>query len=145
MMITARTVGVRRQALEPEPGLGERDHFVLIHHTLLALGRRGLKGTPLPSLSISGGSHTPKLDGTRWWFVVADGATVAEVEAGISGTRGVPPGMTEAALERLLEERACRFPVETRLRDLLEASPLRGQRQLARSGDEVPTGLPLRR
>jgi hypothetical protein len=115
-------------------------------YTQRAIGKLQRNETQCNVAAVFAGEVTPKgFDGTRWWFVVADGATVAEVEAGISGTRGVPPGMTEAALERLLEERACRFPVETRLRDLLEASPLRGQRQLARSGDEVPTGLPLRR
>jgi hypothetical protein len=66
------------------------------------------------------------LDGVRWRFVVTDGSTADTIEAGISGSCGGVRGMAvdEGGLERLVEQRALNYAVETRLEDLLAASPL---------------------
>jgi hypothetical protein len=66
------------------------------------------------------------LDGVPWRFVVTDGTTVAEIEAGISGSRGGVAGMEveEDQLERRVEQRALNYPVETRLQNRRAASPL---------------------
>jgi hypothetical protein len=94
-------------------------------YTERAIGKLQRKETQYNVAAVFAGEVTREgFDGTRWRFVVTDGSTVGEFEAGISRTQGVPPGMDEPALERLVEREAGRFPVETRLQDLLEASPL---------------------
>jgi hypothetical protein len=66
-------------------------------------------------------------DGALWWLYVTDGVNDGGViETTISGTWGGRRGMAVDAdkMERTIERRAGTFPVETRLRDMLDASPL---------------------
>jgi hypothetical protein len=66
------------------------------------------------------------LDGVHWRFVVTDGSTIGTVDGGIAGSKVGARGMAvnEADLERRVEREAGRFPVDTRMDDLLAASPL---------------------
>ena len=66
------------------------------------------------------------LDGNRWIFRVTDGDTVADVEAGLSGSQGGQRGQTIApeVLERTVERRASGFDVNGRLAALVAHSPL---------------------
>jgi hypothetical protein len=66
-------------------------------------------------------------DGASWWLYVTDGVNEGDVvEATIAGTHGGQREMqvNSAEMERAIERRAGNFAVETRLRDLLAASPL---------------------
>jgi hypothetical protein len=66
------------------------------------------------------------LDGWRGRFLVSDGARREVVDAGISGSKGGYRGMpvNPAAVERALERYAGGFDRDSRLRDLVDASPV---------------------
>lgn len=66
------------------------------------------------------------LDGVRWRFVAGDGERVVRIEAGVSGTNGGTRGMAvdPVALERMVESKAGSYPRESRLTDMVAASPI---------------------
>lgn len=66
------------------------------------------------------------LDGVRWRLAVTDGNRVDSVDAVLSATNGGRRGMPVSAgtLERRIERFAGRFPVESRLVDLVAATPI---------------------
>jgi hypothetical protein len=66
-------------------------------------------------------------DGASWRFYLTDGVNEGGlIDATVAGTRGGHRGMAIDAdrMERAIERRAGNFAVETRLRDMLAASPL---------------------
>jgi hypothetical protein len=76
-------------------------------------------------------------DGASWWLYVTDGVSSGDViEATITGTWGGQRGMAidTDQMELTIERRAGNFAVETRLRDLIAASPLTIQAEDVRPG-----------
>lgn len=74
-----------------------------------------------------GESGPPDLDGVRWTLVVTDGTETDVIEADLSRSEGGSRGMDIAVgvVEGVVEDRAVNsFPLESRLADLVEASPL---------------------
>jgi hypothetical protein len=62
----------------------------------------------------------PDLDGFRWRFWVSDGTRAGSLEAQISGSEPIlHDEIPVAALERVVERQAGRFPTEDRLSELL--------------------------
>lgn len=68
----------------------------------------------------------PSRDGVRWHFAVTDGRKVTTLAADLSGTNSGHRNMEVdvAALEYIVEEIAGRYPLETRVQDMLADSPL---------------------
>lgn len=68
----------------------------------------------------------PDQDGVSWRFVVADPHRVDSLVGTVSGTHGGHDGMSvdEKALAAEVERIACSFDRESRLADLVAASPL---------------------
>lgn len=83
--------------------------------------------TPYAVAAILIGEISPRdLDGVMWRFAVSDGHRIDTVDAGLSGTRGGTQGMRidVAGLERVVEHMSGAFARESRLDDLVAASPL---------------------
>jgi hypothetical protein len=74
-----------------------------------------------------GDATDPGQDGVTWLLYVTDGVESGDViKATVAGTYGGRHGMAidEDKMEQTIERRASNFAVETRLRDMLAASPL---------------------
>jgi hypothetical protein len=99
--------------------------------TALKKLKRG--NTPGNVAAVLAGESGPRdLDGVRWSFVVTDGSHTDVIEVGLSGSQGGGRGMSidQDLLEGAVERRAvCSFPVESRLPDLVAASPLSLRRE----------------
>lgn len=87
-----------------------------------------LRGEGLGFATVLVGESGPNdLDGMRWKVVATDGKHTEIVEAELTGSQGVHVGdrATPEAIQRAVEKRATgRFPAETRVADLVAASPI---------------------